>query len=61
MDRVFRIVTFQEADELDIEYWRNATFEEKLDMVQRLREIYYQMYDESRKGLQRVYRIVERP
>ncbi len=59
MEKTVRILSFQEAEELDIEYWKKATPEEKLDTLQALREIYYVFKNESRKGLQRVYRVVE--
>jgi len=59
MEKTVRIVSFQEAEELDIEYWKKATPEEKLDTLQVLREIYYTFKNENRKRLQRVYRIVE--
>ena len=35
------------------------TPEERLDLVQYLREIYYEFKNEGRKGFQRVYRIVK--
>ena len=59
MEKIVRKLTFEEAEELDYEYWRKVPPGEKLDMVQRLREIYYSLSHENRKGLQRVYRIVE--
>ena len=59
MEKTVRIVSFQEAEELDIQYWKKATPEEKLDTLQALREIYYTFKNENRKRLQRVYRIVE--
>ena len=59
MEKRVRIVSFREAEKLDIEYWKKATSEEKLDTVQALREIYYVMKNENRKRLQRVYRTVK--
>jgi hypothetical protein len=59
MEKTFRIVSFQEAEELDIQYWKKATPEEKLDTLQALREIYYTFKNENPKRLQRVYRIVK--
>lgn len=38
-------------------YWRTKTPEEKLDALQQLRELYYDLNNENRKGFQRVYRI----
>ena len=47
MEKTFRIVSFQEAEELDIEYWKKATPEEKLDTLQALREMYYDLKNED--------------
>jgi len=49
-----------QAEQRDIEEWSNATPAEKLDLVQFLRDQYYEYKNETRKGLQRVYRIVKR-
>ena len=49
----------------EIEYWINISPEEKLSILQELREQYIQLfnkqklYDESRKGLRRVYKITK--
>jgi hypothetical protein len=59
MEKTVRIVSFQEAEELDIQYWKTATPEEKLDTLQALRDIYYEFKNESRKRLRRVHRVVE--
>jgi len=59
MEKVTKVISFQEADELDIQYWRQATPEEKLDTLQYLREMYYGFKNESRKRLRRIYRVVE--
>ena len=48
-----------EAEEADVEDWKSMTPEERLDLVQYLREIYYEFKNEGRKGFQRVYRIVK--
>ncbi len=48
-----------EADQRDIEYWKTKTPEERLDMVQYLREEYYKFKNEDRKGFQRVCRVLE--
>ena len=53
------------AEKDDINYWKGKSFEEKLTAVQILREQYIQLfnkqdeYDESRKRLRRVYRIIK--
>jgi hypothetical protein len=51
--------SLREAEQADIEEWRSMTPAERLDLVQHLREIYYGFKNESRKRLQRVYRIVK--
>ena len=51
--------TLSEAERAGIEEWRAMTPEERLDIVQRLRDLYYEFKNESRKGFQRVYRIVK--
>ncbi len=52
-------LTFKEAEKEDIAYWKSKTPEEKLETLQYLREIYYTLKNESRKGFQRVYRIIK--
>lgn len=49
----------------DIEYWKNISSEEKLSILQELREQYIllynkqELYNESRKGLRRFYKITK--
>lgn len=49
----------------EIEYWSKISPEEKLSITQELREQYIilfnkqKLYDESRKGLRRVYKIIK--
>ncbi len=49
----------------EIEYWLKVPPEEKLSITQDLREQYIKLfnkqklYDESRKGLRRVYKIIK--
>jgi len=59
MKKTVKIVNVRKAEELDIRYWKRATPEEKLDTLQTLREIYYVLRNENRKGFQRVYRITK--
>lgn len=59
MEKVFRIVPMADSDDHDIEYWKSKSPEEKLDVLQRLREEFYTFKNESRKRFQRVYRIIE--
>jgi hypothetical protein len=59
MEAKIKKVSFSEAEKKDIEFWRSKTPEEKLDTLQRLREIYYEFKNENRSRLQRVYRIIK--
>ncbi len=59
MEKTLRIIDLSEADTLDIAYWRKKTPAERLDVLQALREEYYTFKNESRKGFQRVYRVLE--
>ena len=59
MEKTFRIVSFQEAEELDIQYWKKATPEEKLDTLQALREIYYTFKNEEEKRIKKVIKIIQ--
>ena len=52
-------LSFKEAELSDLQYWRTKTPEEKLDALQHLRELYYDLKNESRKGFQRVYRVIK--
>jgi predicted solute-binding protein len=49
--------SLREAEEADLEDWKSMTPGERLDVLQYLRELYYEFKNESRKGFQRVYRI----
>ncbi len=51
--------SFEEAEEWDAQQYLSMTSEERLDILQRLRDEYYTFKNESRKGFQRVYRIVK--
>jgi hypothetical protein len=53
------ITTHKESEEMDSEYWSNATIKEKLQTVTYLRECFYG--EEATTGrLQRFYKIVKR-
>ncbi|NIM16136.1 MAG: hypothetical protein GTO45_29385 [Candidatus Aminicenantes bacterium] len=61
MERIVHIAkSFEEADEWDTQQYMAMTPEERLDILQRLRDEYFIFKNESRKGFQRVYRIVKR-
>ena len=59
MERTIRKLTLEEAEKADITYWKSKTSEERLDALQDLRELYYDLSNESRKGFQRLYRIIK--
>jgi predicted solute-binding protein len=60
MERVVHISrSFEEAEEWDLQQYRSMTPEQRLDILQYLREEYYKFKNEDRKGFQRVYRIVK--
>ena len=59
MGKVLRKLPLAEAEREDIAYWRTKSPEEKLDELQRLRELRYKLSNERRKRLQRVFRIIK--
>ena len=59
MERVSKKVSLKEADKLDLEFWKSKTPEERLDVLQYLREIYYEFKNEDRKRFQKVYRVIK--
>jgi len=59
MGLTIKKISLKDADSQDIEFWRKKCPEDRLDTLQQLREIYYQFKNESRKGFQRVYRIIK--
>jgi len=59
MEKTLRKVSFAEAEKEDIAFWKSKSAEDKLDALQQLREMYYEIYNESRKGFQRIYRVIK--
>lgn len=59
MEKILRKLSFTEAEKEDIAYWKSKTSEEKLDALQQLRDMYYELNNESRKGFQRIYRVIK--
>lgn len=60
MERIVHIAkSFEEAEAWDIQQYMAMTPEERLDILQRLRDEYFNFKNERRKGFQRVYRIVK--
>jgi hypothetical protein len=56
---VFSVVSLEEADNDEMEYWRSKTPYERLDALETLRQIFYG-YDPITTRLQRVLEITER-
>ena len=59
MEKKVRKAHLKDGDELDIQYWKSKSPEEKLDILQYLRDVYFEFKNESRKGFQRVYRVIK--
>jgi len=60
MGKAIRIVPLNKSDELDFDYWLKKSPAEKLDTLQYLREMVYDLKHESRKGLQRFLKVTRR-
>lgn len=56
--RVFN--DWKEAEEADVEYYRSMTPEERIAIVEMLRQQWYKIHGETEQGLRRVVRIVRR-
>ncbi len=52
-------LSFEESEKEDIAYWKSKSPEEKLDALQELRDIYYEINNENRKRFQRFYRVIK--
>ena len=61
-----KLLNREEANQTDIAYWKSKSPEERLSHLQDIRDQHVKLfnktkaYNEARKGLRRVYRIVER-
>lgn len=60
MNKAVRIVRLSESDEKDFAYWLKKSPPQKLDTLQYLREMVYDLKHESRKGLQRFLKVTQR-
>jgi hypothetical protein len=60
MKKGVRVIGFKKAEDLDFDRWLKASPAEKLDTLQYLREMVYDLKNESRKGLQRVLTVTRR-
>jgi hypothetical protein len=56
---VFSVVSLEEADNDEVEFWLSKTPYERLDALETLRQIFYG-YDPTTTRLQRFFEIVER-
>jgi hypothetical protein len=62
---MLKIIKTDQEQKEDLKFWSTKTAVEKLEAIQFLREQYIQLfnkqeeYDESRKRLRRVYRIIK--
>jgi hypothetical protein len=56
---VFSIVSLEEADNDEVEFWLSKTPYERLDALETLRQIFYG-YDPTTTRLQRIFEIAER-
>jgi hypothetical protein len=60
LDRsAFSVISLEEADNDEMEFWRSKTPYERLDALETLRQIFYG-YDPATTRLQRVLEITER-
>ncbi|MCK4352149.1 hypothetical protein KAW65_01950 [candidate division WOR-3 bacterium] len=51
--------TWEEAKKFDENYYLSMSSKERLETMQFLRETYFKMKNESRKGLRRVIKIIQ--
>lgn len=60
MPKKIRISRIEEIEALDFEYWLKAPPAKKLDTLQYLREMVYDLKHESRKRFQRILKVTRR-
>ena len=58
--QAFEVRSLAEAEELDREYWRSRTPDERLEALELSRQIAYG-YDPTARGLSRVFEVAEFP
>ena len=56
---VFSVISLEEADNDEVEFWLSKTPDERLDALETLRQIFYG-YDPTTIRLQRLFEIAER-
>lgn len=57
-----KFYSYKEAEEFDTKYYADMSKQERLDIMQYLRDLYYKIKGDrnaSRKGLRRVIRIIQ--
>lgn len=63
--REAKITYTAEAERDEVKFWKNKSYEEKLSIVQVLRELYISLfnkeeeYSDNRKRLRRIYRVIK--
>ena len=60
MKKEIKVISIKDSEKEDFEYWLNKSPEEKLDTLQYLREMVYELKNENRKGFQRFLKITKR-
>ena len=66
MNKTIKMINRKDEDTLDISFWQSKSSEERLTVLQELREQYIKFfnkqteYNESRKRLRRVFKIIKR-
>jgi hypothetical protein len=58
--RAFSVVTLEEADQVDAEYWKSRTSDERFEALELSRQITYG-YDPTTRGLSRFFEVAEFP
>jgi len=65
MNKKIKIINREDEETLDISFWKSKSSEERLTVLQELREQYIKLfnkqteYNESRKRLRRVFKIIK--
>jgi len=65
MNKKIKIINREDEETLDISFWQSKSSEERLTVLQELREKYIKFfnkqteYNESRKRLRRVFKIIK--
>ena len=66
MNKTIKIINRKDEETLDISFWQSKSSKERLTVLQELREQYIKLfnkqteYNESRKRLRRVFKIIRR-